>query len=806
MYTKLFRIILVVIISINILGDSTYFVKAKISPETINFSQTSSLSGKKVTLDPGHGWAGDPGATANGMFEKDITLDIALKVKTLLERQGVVVTMTRDKDEPNKPLGEASKRANQYAADLVVSIHADASNPAGATGTESCYTVNKSTSGDSLRLARFLSNSVSSQLALTNRGDFPENDQLRCARTNETHWTQLYIHDMNPVTALIETAFINGAAQDVDILKNRRQEIAQGIANGIANFLGGTYYLPFEWGKSVYVQRAGADHALAIDFAVPVGTPIYSSRGGIIQQIVEKNTQYKCDPSYAKYNNQVVIYDSATGEKQFYLHLSTNSVPDNLRVGQYIPAGTLIGKSGQIGYTCGAHLHFQVTKNGARINPQFWEVNGRSLLSKKTYKSLNPHLPFPAYSVNTSQIYAIQALHSSKVLDVKNWSPKDSTPIIQYTLHSGTNQQWRFAALTGNDHGYYQIRSILSGKCLDISGVSLDNGAKLIQYTCNTSSNNQKWRLYNAPVGIVIQAKHSGKVMDVSGASMNNGAPVQQWDFVGTNQKNQLWKLVVITPNSSTLTPTWTKTYTKTPTKTVTKIISPTITFTPTTTPTGTVTNTPTLTLPPVVLTNTQTLTPVITNTETPTSVIETSTVTATRSPTVTLTPTLTRTKTLTKTPTKTPTMTPTSVPDVLIMPRNYTFNWSTSGANIASQNTVNCSSNPDYTRVLYWRTTDTGGWVNWIPNFQIAGFYTIYVYIPDYTHTSPVTAKATYYLNETVWIGTVDQNQNKCGWVSLGRYYFDQGTISYVHMTVQTSESPFHLIAADGMKFVWTP
>lgn len=155
----------------------------------------------------------------------------------------------------------------------------------------------------------------------------------------------------------------------------------------------GTYYLPFKRGKIVSVTRAGAAHALAVDFAVGAGTPIYSSRDGVIKQIIEKNTKSGCIESYAKYNNQVVIYDKNTGESQYYLHLSTNSVPNNLKVGQYIPAGTFIGKSGAIGYVCGAHLHFHVSKNGVRVNPKFSDVSSGFVASGKKYKSGNPY-PF----------------------------------------------------------------------------------------------------------------------------------------------------------------------------------------------------------------------------------------------------------------------------------------------------------------------------------------------------------------------------------------------------------------------------
>jgi N-acetylmuramoyl-L-alanine amidase len=208
-----------------------------LAPDAAMAAFANALAGKKVTLDPGHGWSGDPGSSGNGMYEKDVTLDVARRVKTILEGQGISVTMTRNGDEPNYGLVESENRANRYGADIVVAIHTNAG--AGATGTESCYVVNKSTSASSLSLARYLTNSVSSKFALTKRGDFPENSTSRCVRGR---WSPpyLYIHWMTPVTALVETAFINGAAKDVDILKNKRQELADAIASGIASYFGET--------------------------------------------------------------------------------------------------------------------------------------------------------------------------------------------------------------------------------------------------------------------------------------------------------------------------------------------------------------------------------------------------------------------------------------------------------------------------------------------------------------------------------------------------------------------------------------
>lgn len=84
-----------------------------------------SLYGAKITLDPGHGGK-DPGAiTDNGLIEKDIVLDIALRLKTLLESAGAIVTMTRDTDD-FIPLDDRAFIANRSGAELFLSIHANA--------------------------------------------------------------------------------------------------------------------------------------------------------------------------------------------------------------------------------------------------------------------------------------------------------------------------------------------------------------------------------------------------------------------------------------------------------------------------------------------------------------------------------------------------------------------------------------------------------------------------------------------------------------------------------------------------------
>src|SRR6185503_15092703 len=96
------------------------------------------LSVARVVIDAGHG-GHDPGAQANGVNEAELTLDVASRLSTLLQKQpGVEVVMTRDHDV-FVPLEERTAIANREGADLFLSIHANASRNPKARGVETYF-------------------------------------------------------------------------------------------------------------------------------------------------------------------------------------------------------------------------------------------------------------------------------------------------------------------------------------------------------------------------------------------------------------------------------------------------------------------------------------------------------------------------------------------------------------------------------------------------------------------------------------------------------------------------------------------
>ena len=92
----------------------------------------------RVVVDAGHG-GHDPGAKVKGLNEADLTLDVAVRVeKLLLKMPGVEVVMTR-RTNAYIPLEERTAIANRAAADLFLSIHANASPNPRARGIETYF-------------------------------------------------------------------------------------------------------------------------------------------------------------------------------------------------------------------------------------------------------------------------------------------------------------------------------------------------------------------------------------------------------------------------------------------------------------------------------------------------------------------------------------------------------------------------------------------------------------------------------------------------------------------------------------------
>ena len=114
------------------------------APAKTETAKKSVTKKKIVMLDPGHGGQ-DPGAISrSGKYEKDLTLKMAKETRTLLEKAGYRVVLTREKDIYITLRGRIEK-AHKANADLFISIHADSAASSAAKGL-SVYTISEKAS------------------------------------------------------------------------------------------------------------------------------------------------------------------------------------------------------------------------------------------------------------------------------------------------------------------------------------------------------------------------------------------------------------------------------------------------------------------------------------------------------------------------------------------------------------------------------------------------------------------------------------------------------------------------------------
>ncbi|HWR41817.1 MAG TPA: N-acetylmuramoyl-L-alanine amidase [Sporomusa sp.] len=193
-----------------------------------DFSFTTGLKNKVIAIDPGHGGS-DPGAIGPSQYqEKTATLAVAQNVRTLLEKAGARVIMTRQDDRdvygPNASavdeLKARSTAANSRKADVFLSIHMNAF-PDRTVGGTSTYYYQK-TKYDSM-LARAL------QTSLIEAG------KLQDRRTNPANFYVIKRTQMP--AALIELAFISNPDEEKLLSSpDFQQKMSLGIVRGLERF------------------------------------------------------------------------------------------------------------------------------------------------------------------------------------------------------------------------------------------------------------------------------------------------------------------------------------------------------------------------------------------------------------------------------------------------------------------------------------------------------------------------------------------------------------------------------------------
>ncbi len=205
-------------------------------------SQSSSLPAMPtIVVDPGHGGI-DCGARRNGLLEKDLTLDTALRVEAKLRLLGFSVVLTRREDRYVE-LSERSRVANRLPRSLFVSIHFNDFASGVGQGVETFFATDKvpepepawyfadlfpkvritPPADNGLAFARTMQSAAVRMLGISDRG-------VKAARLAVVR------HTLCPAV-LIEGGFINNPIQAREIgTQEYRDKLADAIVAGIATY------------------------------------------------------------------------------------------------------------------------------------------------------------------------------------------------------------------------------------------------------------------------------------------------------------------------------------------------------------------------------------------------------------------------------------------------------------------------------------------------------------------------------------------------------------------------------------------
>ncbi len=192
-----------------------------------------------VVIDPGHGGTqsvGNPPSSPNnatgprGTLEKNVVLDIGLKCRDFLRRQGVAVLMTRETDE-NLGIYTRANIARDSRADAFVSIHLNGNSNPMIQGTETYVYNGMATNSDSYRLATLVQNQSVAATGLRNRG-------VKIAAAGELGMLNPAQHYLGTAACLVELSFLTDPAEEIRLLQESyKHSLAEAVSVAIYDYL-----------------------------------------------------------------------------------------------------------------------------------------------------------------------------------------------------------------------------------------------------------------------------------------------------------------------------------------------------------------------------------------------------------------------------------------------------------------------------------------------------------------------------------------------------------------------------------------
>lgn len=199
---------------------------------------------KKVVIDSGHGGV-DGGSSGNGILEKEYTLKISNYIKKRLDELGIENAMTRTSDELLDQSTRPKKAQSFFGKGNDVIVLSNHLNAGGGDGAEVIY---------ALRNTDALSKLIAKELESSGQ-NVRKYYQRRLPSNPSKDYYYLLRDTPNNETLIVEYGFLDSTGDDVNLIKNNWEDLAEAVVKALANYIGVPYSLNEE--SDYYVVKKG---------------------------------------------------------------------------------------------------------------------------------------------------------------------------------------------------------------------------------------------------------------------------------------------------------------------------------------------------------------------------------------------------------------------------------------------------------------------------------------------------------------------------------------------------------------------
>ena len=270
----------------------------------------------KIVVDAGHG-GNDPGASGNGIIEKEYTLKISQYIYDRLRQLGFDVKMTRTEDETLSPSERVNRVLNSFGNTSDVIVVSNHINAGGGDGAEVIYALRNNATLSNLILMELEKEGQNVRKAYQRR--LPSNT------AKDYYFMQRDTGNTESIT--VEYGFLDSKGDDVNQLKNNWRNYAEAVVRAIIEYLN-LNYVPVE-GSNYYTVKSG-DSLWSIAKKNNVTVVSIKEANGLTGNILNVGQVLKIPTQMLETNKDINTYIVKSGDNLYKIAKNENITVNEL--------------------------------------------------------------------------------------------------------------------------------------------------------------------------------------------------------------------------------------------------------------------------------------------------------------------------------------------------------------------------------------------------------------------------------------------------------------------------------------------